>query len=119
VPLTSAFAAYLRVYQAGDHGYMLTSPRSHPGKRYRYNFRVKFDAYMARQCKVHGFPKLTAHDMRRTFASLIASSRATSMYELSRWLGDGLDVVIAHYGFLQPHDGSIDHAFRSRPAAQP
>jgi integrase len=77
----------------------------------RKRSEAKFRNYMAAQCQEHGFPKLTIHDMRRTFASLIASSRSLSMYELARWLGDDLNVVERHYGHLQPHDGAINLAF--------
>jgi integrase len=113
VPLTRGFAAYLQVYQVRGE-FMLFNNHSKPGQRYRYEFRAKFQKYMALKCKEHGFIRLTVHDMRRTFASLIASSRSLSMYELARWLGDGLDVVIKHYGHLQPHNHEIDDAFGPR-----
>jgi hypothetical protein len=58
-----------------------------------------------------GLPRITIHDMRRSFASVLVSSRKCSVYEVSRWLGDGIEVVEKHYGHLTPHDGAISLAF--------
>jgi integrase len=110
IPLTKDFEAYLRVYRPkGD--YMLPNWHLQPGKRYRYDFRKKYRSYMDAQVQRYGFPRLTIHDMRRTFASILVSSRKVSLYEVSKWLGDDIAVVERHYGHLQPHDGAISAAF--------
>lgn len=110
IPLTKDFEAYLCAYQPmGD--YMLPNWHSMPGGRYRYDFRKKYRNYMDRQALVYGFPRLTIHDMRRTFASILVSSRKCTIYEVARWLGDDVKVVERHYGFLQPHDGAISLVF--------
>jgi integrase len=65
--------------------------------------------YCSREC---GFKnvRMTFHDTRRTFASLHATA-GTSIYKISKWLGDDVDVVQRHYGHLSPADPEINRAF--------
>jgi integrase len=110
IPLTDDFCAYLRVYRVSGE-YMLHNWHRCPGGRYRYDFRSKYRKYMDAQALRHGFSRLTIHDMRRTFASVLVSSRKCTIYEVARWLGDDVRVVERCYGFLLPHDNSISLAF--------
>jgi integrase len=111
IPLTEDFLAYLRVYKTSGVYMLYNWHKKTTGTRYRYDFRTKYRKYMDSQALRHGFVRLTIHDMRRTFASVLVSSRKCTIYEIARWLGDDLRVVERHYGHLQPHDGSISLAF--------
>jgi integrase len=103
IPLTDDFAAFLRVY--GLRVPYMIGCHKKKGKRYRYTFRKRFEHY------VHSKGVLiTFHDCRRTFASLHASA-GTSIYKISKWLGDGVQVVEKHYGHLTPKDEQINAAF--------
>jgi integrase len=110
IPLTREFADFLQTFPRGND-YLLYNGRKTPGRRYRYDFRTKYRKYMDAQALRHGFVRLTIHDMRRTFASLLVSNINVSIYEVARWLGDDVRVVQKHYGFLQPHSGAINSAF--------
>jgi len=77
---------------------------------YRYDFRKPFEEYMvAQKC-----PEVTAHMMRRTFASLLVQA-GVSLYKVSKWLGDGEAVTAEHYGHLQDNDREIDKMLAPRP----
>lgn len=45
--------------------------------------------------------------MRHTFASLLVQA-GVSVYKVARWMGDGVEVVEAHYGHLSPGDRDIN-----------
>jgi integrase len=103
VPLTDDFLAFLRVY--GLRVPFMIGAHKKTGKRYRYTFRKRFQAY------VHSKGvSMTYHDCRRTFASLHAS-HGTSIFKIAKWLGDGVQVVEKHYGHLTPSDHQINDAF--------
>jgi integrase len=103
IPLTDDFAAFLRVYGLRVP-YMIGSHKR-SGKRYRFTFQKRFETY------VHSKGvSITFHDCRRTFASLHASA-GTSIFKVACWLGDGVQVVEKHYGFLSPSDPEINRAF--------
>jgi len=102
IPLTKRFAAFLEDYGL-PAPYMIKPKVEKAAWRYRYDFRRPFKDYVASM----GFPNLTRHDMRRTFASLRVSS-GVSIYKVARWLGDGVTVVERHYGHLIPLDADIE-----------
>ena len=90
---------------------MISNGRRAEGKRYRYDFRKRYRLYTDTQAERLSLPHLTIRDMRRSFASVLVSSRKRSVYEVVQWLGDDIDVVQKHYGHLVPHDGAISLAF--------
>jgi integrase len=104
VPLTDDFAAFLRVY--GLRVPYMVGGKASGTKRYRFTFRKRFERYI----KSKGV-YITFHDTRRTFASLHASA-GTSIFKVACWLGDGVQVVEKHYGFLSPSDPEINRAFK-------
>ncbi len=71
--------------------------------RYRYDFRRFFDDYMQEQ----GAGRVTAHTMRRTFASLHASA-GTPLYHIAKWLGDDITTTQNHYAHLAPDNGIFE-----------
>lgn len=76
---------------------------THGASEYRYDFRAPFEKYMkAQDCE-----KVTPHTMRRTFASLLVSA-GVSIYKVSKWLGDEVDVVTKSYGHLIAYDDDIN-----------
>lgn len=105
IPLTDAFALFLAGYGLRSP-YMLApyklAARRH---RYRFDFSCRFENYVA----IKGV-RMTFHDCRRTFASLHVQA-GTSVYKVARWLGDDVDVVQRHYGFLCASDAEINRAF--------
>jgi integrase len=105
IPLTDDFLAFLRVY--GLRVPFMIAPHKKVGgrHRYRFDFKRKFMNYV-RSKGVH----MCFHDCRRTFASLHATA-GTSIYKVAKWLGDDVDVVQRHYGFLCPADPEINRAF--------
>lgn len=103
IPLTKEFVAFLRGY--GLHSPFMIEPKKKEGGRwrYRYDFGRPFLAHM----KAQGFEWVTAHTMRRTFASLKVSA-GVSLYKVAVWIGDLEKVVQDHYGFLLPKDADIE-----------
>lgn len=102
IPLTRRFLEFLETYPM-DGKYMIQPTVEKRAWRYRYDFRRSFKSFVA-SC---GFPALTRHDMRRTFASLRVSA-GVSIYKVARWLGDGVSVVERSYGHLIPQDIDIE-----------
>ena len=106
IPLTAEFREFLT-------GYGLRSPymfrpdvkpkASNKTWRYRTDFAKQFAGHMDRL----GLGHVTFHDLRRTFASLHASF-GTSIFIISKWLGDNVDVVESTYGHLIPNDERIN-----------
>ncbi|HEV3208834.1 MAG TPA: tyrosine-type recombinase/integrase [Chthoniobacterales bacterium] len=111
IPLTLEFAEFLKTYPHSND-YMIYNGRKKPGRRYRYDFRKLYTDYIKAKCEEHGFPRITIHDMRRTFASLTISNNNISVYQVGRWLGDDTRTVEKHYGWLQLHKGEINGAFK-------
>jgi len=101
VPLTKDFLAFLKTYGLRSP-FMLQPDVKHYRYKYRYDFRRPFNDYMAAK-KI----TCTAHDMRRTFASLRVQA-GVSIYKVAKWLGDGVQVVTDHYGHLSPQDDDIE-----------
>lgn len=109
VPLTREFRNWIETSYGLQEPFMLEPKATHGSYRYRYDFRASF-VNLTKRC---GFPELTFHDLRRTFASLHVS-RGTSIYKVARWLGDGVEVVENHYGHLIPQDDEIDTIWSPR-----
>jgi integrase len=86
IPLTKDIEAYLRL--TGPRGqYTISNGRRAEGKRYRYDFRKWYRLYVDTQAEPLSLPHLTIHDMRRSFASVLVSSRKCSIFEVAQWLG--------------------------------
>jgi integrase len=100
VPITKPFAEFLMKY-IGDRSpteYVL-APRKEKGlAKYRYDFVKQFKSHV-KSC--------TIHDMRRSFASNLASA-GVSIYKIAQWLGDRVDVVERSYGHLAPADQDVN-----------
>ena len=102
VPLTKAFKKFLKRYGKGKTTYMLQPDVEKWQAKYRYDFRRPFEEYIAAKKM-----KCTAHDMRRTFASLRAQA-GVDIYKIAKWLGDDVEVVQRHYGHLSLQDDDIE-----------
>jgi integrase len=105
IPLTAEFRAFLQEYGLRKP-YML-EPKAKPGKaRYRFDIEKRWRAHR-RKCGLEDF---TFHDLRRSFASLLASS-GVSLYKIAKWLGDGMDVVERRYAHLIAQDDDVNRAW--------
>jgi integrase len=104
VPLTSEFKKFLAGFLAhGQTDEYAIAPTKEKGRHiYRIDFRKSFYSHM-RRCGL----KCSIYDMRRSFASNLVS-HGVSMYKVTRWLGDGVQVVERSYGHLTPADSDID-----------
>ena len=112
IPLTQEFRTFLKEY--GLRSPYMLEPNVKAGKaRYRFDFDRRWRAHRKR-C---GLDDYTFHDMRRTFASLLASS-GVSLYKIARWLGDGVAVVEKRYAHLIAQDEDVNRAW-STPAFLP
>lgn len=101
VPMTRDFQAFLAGWKM-RRPYVL-KPQVRKGRSlYRYDFRRPFACYMERMGEV-----ITAHDMRRSFASNLAQ-KGVSIYKIAKWLGDEVQVVQDHYAHLLPQDEDIE-----------
>lgn len=108
IPLTAEFRAFLKGYGLRKP-YML-EPDAKPGKsRYRFDFEKRWRALRA----AAELEWCTFHDLRRTFASLLASS-GVSLYKIAKWLGDGVDVVERRYAHLIAQDDDVNRAWTAR-----
>ena len=70
--------------------------------KYRYDFSRMVEGHFENvdvRCSIH--------DMRRSFASNAVSS-GISLYIVSKWLGDGYEVIEKSYGHLAPNTGEIN-----------
>lgn len=100
IPLHPEFLEFLKGYPM-DGAYML-APEVEEGKcRYRFDFRTKYENYI----KAKGL-EITYHDLRRSFASQLASA-GVSLYKIANWLGDGHAIVEEVYAHLQAYDDDI------------
>ena len=70
--------------------------------KYRYDFSRMVEGHF----RTVG-SKCSIHDMRRSFASNLVSS-GVSIYTVAKWLGDRVEVVGNHYGYLAPNTGEIN-----------
>ena len=100
VPITKPFAEFLMKY-IGDRSsteYVLAPKKEKGLAKYRYDFVKQFKSHV-KSC--------TIHDMRRSFASNLASA-GVSIYKIAQWLGDRVDVVERSYGHLAPADQDVN-----------
>ena len=104
VPLTKEFLEFLRNYTKGRRSQdFALQPERLPGVwKYRYDFKRLVQSHF-NKCGVC----LDVHRMRRSFASNLVSD-GVSFYKVAQWLGDGVEVVEGHYGYLAPQDQDID-----------
>ena len=106
VPLTDEFCAFLAERGIGG-GFVFRPQGAHGKSKYRADFQKSFNALLER-C---GLGEFTFHDLRRTFASLLVS-RGVSIYKVSKWLGDEVQVVEGTYGHLIPQDDEVNASWR-------
>jgi integrase len=106
IPLSRELKAHLATLPTP---FLVQPDVPHGRAEYRYDFRHPFRLHM----EACGHPEITAHTMRRTFASLLVSA-GVSIYKVSKWLGDGVEVVTDSYGHLIAYDSEID-----LPSGQP
>lgn len=105
VPLTTEFGAFLASY--GLRSPYMLEPGVRAGKsRYRFDIQKRWLAHR-RAC---GLEAYSFHDLRRTFASLLASS-GVSLFKIARWLGDGVAVVESRYAHLIAQDEDVNRAW--------
>ncbi len=108
IPLTDAFRDFLCNYTGFYAGSFMIAPLklSRGRHRYRFDFRTKFENYV----RSKGV-KMSFHDCRRTFCSLHAQA-GTSIFKIAKWVGDDVNVVQKHYGFLsEKGDPEVNRAF--------
>jgi integrase len=100
-PVTKPFAEFLTRYFKGRNPdeYVLAPKREKGKARYRYDFIKQFQSHVNGAC--------TIHDMRRSFASNLASA-GVSIYKIAQWLGDRVEVVERSYGYLAPADDDVN-----------
>lgn len=101
VPLDLIAAAEL-LPANGSNSYLIAPTKRGGRARLRWDPRKPFRQH-ATAC---GFPSLTMHDMRHTFASLHAQA-GTPLYKIARWLGDNPATVERHYADLSGIDADI------------
>ncbi len=121
IPMTKRLRRFLRRYLKGKKtGDFALKPEVAHGKgTYRYDFHSPFNDFLdavdesgqslGRRTMTFNNQRVTAHVMRHTFASLLVQS-GVSIYKVARWMGDGVEVVEAHYGHLAPKDDDIENA---------
>lgn len=103
IPLTREFLSFLKIYGIRSP-YMLRPDVESKPKRKSFQYRTDFKKLFAAHMKALELPKVTFHDLRRTFASLHAS-HGTPLYHIAKWLGDEPGVVERTYAHLVPaHD---------------
>jgi len=105
IPLTNDFREFLSDYLKGLEplDFALQPYVKHFQWRYRYDFRRPFSNYMSSQ----GMKWVTAHTMRHSFASILAS-QGVSLFKIATWLGDDIRVVQSTYAHLEPKDNDIN-----------
>ena len=107
IPLSDKFLNFLKNYPM-DQDYMLAPGVRRGRSLYRYDIKRPFNEYMASQkCEW-----ITIHDMRRTFASLLASSGKVSIHEIAKWIGDDIRTTEKHYAHLVPDLGRFQAAIQ-------
>jgi integrase len=100
VPITKPFSEFLMKYfeNRSPTEYVLAPKKEKGLAKYRYDFLKRFKSHV-KSC--------TIHDMRRSFASNLASA-GVSIYKIAQWLGDRVDVVERSYGHLAPADQDVN-----------
>jgi integrase len=91
---------YLKNRKFGE--FVLRPEKAQGTWKYRYDFSRMVKGHFENvgvRCSIH--------DMRRSFASNAVSS-GISLYIVSKWLGDGYEVIEKSYGHLAPNTGEIN-----------
>jgi integrase len=96
--------SYLRNRKRGE--FVLRPKKTQGAWKYRYDFSRMVEGHF-KNLEVH----CSIHDMRRSFASNAVSS-GISLYIVSKWLGDGYEVIEKSYGHLAPNTGEINKVVR-------
>jgi integrase len=104
IDMTDEFKAFLTGYlRDRKPGEFVLRPQKTKGIwKYRYDFSKMVEGHFKNvgvECSIH--------DMRRSFASNLVSS-GVSIYTVAKWLGDRVDVIENHYGYLAPNTGEIN-----------
>jgi integrase len=103
LPLTTRLVDYLKEKGLGDGPFLIRLDIVQGTWRYRYDF-VKLLKNHLNAC---GFPEITAHDMRRSFASNRVMA-GVSIPQIADWLGDTIETCERHYAHFVPKTGEID-----------
>lgn len=102
VPLTRTFRDFILKHKLHQgEGYVIEPDKVRVHK-YRVNFRFPWNNHM-RKC---GY-KYSPHVGRHTFGSLLAQQNV-SIYKISEWIGDTVEVCMKHYAHLAPTDKAIN-----------
>jgi integrase len=104
IDMTDEFKIFLKEYlkDRKPNEFVLRPQKTKGIWKYRYDFSRGVEGHF-RSVGV----KCSIHDMRRSFASNLVSS-GVSIYNVAKWLGDRVDVVENHYGYLAPGTGEIN-----------
>lgn len=101
IPMTKEFGIFL--FEYGFREPFMLRPDVDQGKHlYRYDFDRPYFAYLGER-----YRWVTAHVMRHTFGSLLAS-RGCSIYKIAVWMGDEVKTAQRHYAHLLPADSDIE-----------
>ena len=105
-PLTAEFQECLRsgAFSLDPAEDFTLMPHVKQGKnRYRYDFRKPLQEYFLSKGV-----DATAHDLRRTFASLRIMA-GVNLTKVARWIDDGYQTTFEHYSWLMPdRDADIE-----------
>lgn len=104
IPLTKPFREFLVGYLKDKEplDFALKPKVKHGSWRYRYDIRRPLTDYML----FKQVPWVTAHVMRHSFASILATA-GVSIFKISEWLGDDVRVTQRNYAKLSPGDEDI------------
>lgn len=108
IPLTRRFRRFLNRFGMPEP-FMIAPEKQHgptvkgKPKRYRVDFKKSLKAFFRR----HGYPDLTTHDERRSFASnrLIDN---VNIGKIAKWAGNQVKTMEWHYGHLLPEDDDVN-----------
>jgi integrase len=104
IDMTDEFKSFLAEYlrDRKPNEFVLRPEKTKGVWKYRYDFSKMVEGHF-RSVGV----KCSIHDMRRSFASNLVSA-GVPIYTLAKWLGDRVDVIEDHYGYLAPNTGEIN-----------
>jgi integrase len=104
IDMTNEFRTFLSEYlkDRKPNEFVLQPQKTKGAWKYRYDFRRLVEGHFRNVGVV-----CSIHDMRRSFASNLISA-GVPIYTVAKWLGDRVDVVEDHYGYLAPNTGEIN-----------
>ena len=108
IDMSDEFKVFLTEYLKNrkSREFVLRPNKAQGAWKYRYDFSRMVEGHFENvgvRCSIH--------DMRRSFASNAVSS-GISLYIVSKWLGDGYEVIEKSYGHLAPNTGEINKVVR-------